>query len=90
VLGYFDASTIQEKQLFVSNLDVSRMTYPASDLSCDSVEVSYDMINEFILNGWMLVIQRKSPGGLKYIMAPPECVDCRLTGSNVKPDYWQE
>lgn len=26
---------------------------------------------------------------ISFYAAPPECVDCRLRGSNIKPSFWK-
>lgn len=93
VLGYFDASAVQEKRIFISNSDLPSTMRGSSDYgACEDTEtlVTYDKIYEMIYEDWLLVREERQAGVLFYVMAPTFCVDCRLAGSNVKPDYWQD
>ncbi|GEO10003.1 DUF4249 domain-containing protein [Segetibacter aerophilus] len=86
VIGYIPASTVNEKRIFISNVP-SRFTldcqptYVANNR--DSFRVYYDM-------GGLLPYQAEgTPGPIKgYYSAYPDCVDCTLRGTNVKPSFW--
>jgi hypothetical protein len=89
VLGYFDASAVREKRIFISSFDLpSTMRGPDDFSSCEEELVGYYNINEMVLDGWLLVNKEIIMGSVLYRMAPAFCVDCRYFGSNEKPDYW--
>ncbi len=89
VLGYFDASAVQEKSIFISSSDLPpTMRGPDDFRDCVEIVVGYYGIDERILDGWLLVREERKGGGILYIMAQDFCVDCRHFGTNEKPDYW--
>ena len=89
VLGYFDASAVWEKRIFISSSDLPpTMRGPDDFRDCVEIEVGYYGIYDRILESWLLVREERRGGGVLYIMAQDFCVDCRYFGTNDKPDYW--
>ncbi|MEQ9374224.1 MAG: DUF4249 domain-containing protein [Imperialibacter sp.] len=93
VLGYFDASSVAQKRIFIDRKkDLHSLTYPAepciSQLKTFSPQeegdVAKDEFNLFISWGYLIV----DAEGLLW--APPECADCRLYGTLEKPDFWPD
>jgi hypothetical protein len=91
VLGYFDASSVAEKRIFIDRkADLRNLTYPTepciSQLKTFSAreegDVNKDEFNLFISWGYMVV------DGEGALWAPPECADCRVYGTLEKPDFW--
>lgn len=88
VLGYFRVSSVATSRLFIEDV---QMRFPDFYAYCpfDTILVSnYDPIvhrNVYILREWSEI----PPDVYYYILsAKKECVDCTLSGSGVKPDYW--
>jgi hypothetical protein len=88
VLGYFRVSSVATGRLFIEDV---QMRFPDFYAYCpfDTILVrDYDPIvhrNVYILREWSEV----PPDVYYYILsAKKECVDCTLSGSGVKPDYW--
>lgn len=88
VIGYFDAATVQERRAFISSLEIPRMKFPDDFKTCEEVLVPYSKINGKWLEGLWLIYSTKIQGAILYAMSTPECIDCRLYGTNVEPDYW--
>lgn len=90
VIGYFDASSVQKKRIFVDN---SSLSFGVFDYSCqiDTVSVG-DLFEMFGFNP-------PRPIYLHYVMVGDNmmygytfqpCFDCTLSiGDNQKPDFWE-
>jgi hypothetical protein len=90
VLGYFDASAVQEKRIFISRGEFPYFSVRDYYESCVDTVGSYGLIPEFILQGFMLVGQLPPEGWVRvYQFSSPGCVDCRFAGTNVRPDFWE-
>ncbi|MCJ8164848.1 DUF4249 domain-containing protein [Pontibacter sp. E15-1] len=99
VIGYVGASSGQEKRIFVSHEELPRewrTFYPVCEL--DSVlptppnETFKDLAERFKGGYYMPVGEIYPPGApspIGYLGATLRCVDCRLRGTNVKPDFWE-
>lgn len=89
VVGFFNICPGQEARIFIKNSDLSDWGYVSG---CTDTEI--DNISDSIkLKGVGLtptVIQKHTPlGGIAtFRAASAECVDCTLTGTNIKPAYW--
>lgn len=89
VLGYFDASSVKEKRIFVTRADFPFIRVPNYYAMCEDSIVSRGMLEEMMQNGYMLASEEVSDfGTLVYRMSDPWCVDCRFAGTNEKPDFW--
>jgi hypothetical protein len=88
VLGYFDAYTVQEQRIFISDFELPRISYPDYFRFCEETIVGYDEIKGMINRGLLLIFQTRVGGAVVYMMSTPECIDCTLRGTNIKPDYW--
>ena len=89
VLGYFDASEVHEQRIFINNRDLPPAQYPNYYSYCyDSID-SYNRIPAMIKANWMLVTETINEAGFPaYLFSIPSCIDCRIYGTNKKPDYW--
>ena len=92
VLGYFDASSVKEKRLYVTRdeLDALGLAFPTNPcvLQADTVKGGYD---EMLLRlSWgQRIITIPGFGSGALIMGPAECSDCRLLGDADAPDVWE-
>ena len=84
VLGYFDASTISEKRIFVSRADLSELTYPDQGCYWNLVTVRSPAVAPI---GYCLATQGLFGSG-ENIYAPPKCCNCTLYGTLQKPTFW--
>jgi hypothetical protein len=87
VLGYVGAHTVQQRRIFISRDDIPRAwRYKTGYESCyppDTI-IKSQAITTF--NSGLFVPVTELAGS--YTFSTPDCVDCRLRGSAVKPDFW--
>ena len=93
VIGFFSASSVQQKRLFITKYDVTNWHFVDSNRECGIMPIGH--------------IPAPDPGFFVYDYSDPdyypyyfcgegclniarrECVDCRLRGgTNQKPSYW--
>jgi Domain of unknown function (DUF4249) len=87
VIGFFNISPLQEKRIFLRNIDFSDWGYK-TDCSQIKIVNSSDSIKR---DGIGLVpVEGFTFNGLivEFWAAKEDCVDCTLVGSNIKPYYW--
>ncbi len=90
VLGFFGVSAVSEERLFIENVQTK---FPDFYAYCpiDSIPVKdYDPKvygnNVYILGEWY-----EPPLPVYYILSiHRECIDCSLSGTAMKPDYWDD
>ena len=88
VIGYLDICKIQEKRIFIKNADLPKWNYvtPCNEAE---VEASQDSIMFMHAQGFLPIRGGKySPPPGTYWYAIPVCIDCTLSGSNIKPPFW--
>ncbi|CAN5518277.1 hypothetical protein BH11BAC5_BH11BAC5_01150 [soil metagenome] len=88
-IGFFNISTTTEKRIFIKNSDLPDWNYNAGCVTFEVIN-SPDSIN-FHAEGTLPTYAVKSTpfGGIaSFNVAPPKCVDCTLSGTNIKPDFW--
>ncbi|MBI9062963.1 MAG: DUF4249 domain-containing protein [Marinilabiliaceae bacterium] len=104
VLGYFQVSSTSQKRLYIENSDLSKLDVPFySHKSCkiDTVLIDnnrytsiYDIYLQEVATGRYGMYDvyypemSMTPTGL--LLTQPTCCDCTLTGTNKKPDFWQD
>ncbi len=96
VLGYFSATTIGTKRIFVDRQDVSgpHFRYEEDPSFDDCIEkiLPLSQLNAQGLKGYLLIDRKYdliSQELVGYSVATTKCVDCREHGgSNLKPDFW--
>ena len=88
VVGFMEVSQLQTQRIFISNSQVPNWGYRQP---CTEVEIANnsDAIQKDGL-GLMPTNSAKQQGlsVVSFYAAAPECVDCTLTGSNIRPDFW--
>ncbi len=88
VLGYFQVYSETQKRIFVNYGDIPFFTYRSGYESCtlDSV-----MLEELAPGGYLLSSTiMEGPSVVGYTTSTPGCIDCRLRGSSIRPDFWDE
>jgi hypothetical protein len=90
VLGYFSASSVKMKRLFIANKDTQRPRGSAAVTGYEGCSSDTIPLNG-AFNGQMpvgVVYVGTTPVG--FAISNPSCVDCRiLGGKSIKPDYWE-
>jgi hypothetical protein len=85
VLGFFGASSLKSKRIFVRNVDNLELEYVSP---CTTTSVSKWGLADMRYLGYPLYLMGDATGYYPVILNKP-CVDCRvLSGKNVKPDFW--
>jgi hypothetical protein len=100
VLGYFQASAVTSKRIFIdrSELLSYELFVTAGFKYCESLFIKDSLENprpayiSYVENyGWLIYYQEVSgPYLYTYLTNSLSCVDCSLTGTPVKPDFWIE
>jgi hypothetical protein len=94
VVGYFNISPEQEKRFFISAADVPDWNY---NMSCPLFEIPNiaDSISKYGSQLLPIVAAKTKPipfsTALEIVTfkaSYPDCVDCTLSGTNVKPPFW--
>ncbi|HEX5024416.1 MAG TPA: DUF4249 domain-containing protein [Agriterribacter sp.] len=88
VLGYLYSSTTVEKRIFITRSEVPGWKYR---FSCAELFVPLDsLLFYFGGDGLLPTRQEIRPTDQKpgYVGSEKYCVDCTVTGTNVKPDFW--
>lgn len=101
VIGFFDVSSVSEKRIFFNYTDLfpgeplpayfyecEILDYDETKLSSPGVTPSdgNKALGALARQKDLILYQNNSP---IYRMVIPECGDCRTTGSNIIPDFWE-
>lgn len=90
VIGYISAASATEKRIFIAERQLTGRGFLIST-QCIAREIPNhpDSIRLAIPQNWPFDVVMNGPSIEKYIIAAPECIDCRLReGFNIKPTYW--
>lgn len=89
VLGYFDVSTVSEKRIFITRADMPPIRVPNYYNYCTDSIVRFNRIEDMIEGNYMLAYETQDDfGNFIYVMSWPTCIDCRIYGTNIEPDFW--
>jgi hypothetical protein len=103
VIGYISAGSIQQKRVFIDNIQLPgawQTTYPYDCLVDTALYVSkskppVDQVAQDLIpipNANVICNAVYSPGGqspIGYTYTDAECADCSVRGTLVKPGFWQ-
>lgn len=89
VIGYFSASTISEKRIFIRGGELPFFS-TTPYVSCEMDTIMFSDLEEQ-RDVLLLIDEFYSESGflIGYLMGTPFCVDCSIRGSTVRPDFWQ-
>ncbi|HCX23100.1 MAG: hypothetical protein CMB80_11995 [Flammeovirgaceae bacterium] len=92
VIGYFDASDVSEKRVFIepSDFEGKFITSRFDWDRCVQNTISTRELENFMKNGGSenyVLYRQLDPGGFTYVLK--SCGDCRVYGTNTKPEFWQ-
>ena len=90
VLGYFDASSVSEKRIFINYKDLPPTRFPNNFSHCTDSIVSPGQVPAMVDTNWWMVTETVNEAGFPaFLMSSLPCIDCRLYGSITIPDYWE-
>lgn len=87
VVGYVDISQKQEKNIFISNAEVTPWALPVT-CGLFTVENTPDGINAYAGYTPVGPVEYRGFAITKFSVSTDSCVDCRLRGTHTKPSFW--
>ncbi|HEX8531256.1 MAG TPA: hypothetical protein VF646_14590, partial [Cytophagales bacterium] len=91
VLGFFSASSVQEKRTFVARTQLPRewrrITGYETCFPPDSIKFR-DYSSAALMSMTFPVVGLLPPTSPGYLTAPLFCTDCRTMGTNKQPPFW--
>jgi hypothetical protein len=91
VIGYLIICPIQEKRIFIDNIDLPRWDY-RSTCTETLFRNSSNTIRDLALGYVPTAVPPGSapfPTVVTFNAAPIECVNCQISGTHTKPDFWR-
>lgn len=89
VIGYVNAGNSVEKRIFIKNSELPTSWNIFPDCPTYDVPNIQDSLLEYFDGGWEpLFIKHLSSGQIVYSASYKECVNCTLSGTNIKPSFW--
>ncbi len=90
VIGFFNISSLQEKRIFLHNIDFPDWGYRTNCYQIKIPNFSDEIKRKGI--GLIPTYEGLSFGGtiMDFFASAADCVDCTLTGSNKRPAYWPQ
>ena len=89
VIGYIAAGNSVEKRIFISNSSLPPFWNIYPDCPIREVPNIRDSLIFYFDGGWDPIDKMLTPTNqVVYSASYKDCVDCTLTGTNVKPSFW--
>ncbi len=90
VIGYLTVCPIREKRIFIKNKEVPNWGYANTCLETTFINNSNTIRDKGLNFIPTNVVPNLAPFPAipSFFAAPAECVDCRLSGTNIKPAFW--
>jgi hypothetical protein len=87
VIGYFGIADRQEKRIWIRRTELPDWRYL---MSCETYEVTLipDSSEYYSYLMPAVPVDYDANGMISYLGVTPNCVDCRLRGTNFKPSFW--
>jgi len=103
VIGYITAGLVQQKRIYINNSQLPTWT-PTYPYDCQLDTALYatkgpqpqNQVLEILVpqpSGNITVYPLYAPGSpspVGYLYSDPECADCSIRGSLIKPSFWQD
>lgn len=86
VLGFFSVSAVSKKRLFIRNDTLKYM--PGGQYCVTDTAYSIDEISG--LDKHVFILDFIDEGAYYLLSRFEQCADCRLFGTNVRPDFWDD
>ena len=99
VLGYFQVSAVREASIYINFSDLYDLALPVFNYGCTIItlepymQYSLDDLYEMYTNvGYKFITPEFNDLGMVIgiIVSTEDCVDCRVTGNPLKPDFWSD
>jgi hypothetical protein len=105
VIGYISVGSYTTKRIYVDQYNLPAWLDPLGD-GCELKDYRYiyfdpgggppkNQVDQYInfhksTGELQIPVAHLVPGDVGYSASTPRCVDCTLTGTNKKPDFWQD
>ena len=88
VLGFFEVSSVSEKRYFFNREDILNIDYP---WPCTVTEPTVQRLISQLRNNRVKLIGVLDPQDpIPYQVVNRLCGDCTASGSNIRPDFWED
>lgn len=90
VIGYINATTVQEKRIYISEAQLANRGFSIHD-ACETVRVANhpDSLAKYLPGHWPYEAVFMGIAIVAYDISTISCVDCReRKGKNIKPGFW--
>ncbi len=89
VIGYVNAGNSVEKRIFIKNSELPPLWNKYPDCPIYDVPDNQDSLLAYFDGGWEPLQRMLTPANqVVYPASYKDCVDCTLTGTNIKPSFW--
>jgi Domain of unknown function (DUF4249) len=88
VVGYIGAGNSYEKRTFINNRSLPTTWNPTPDCPLRVVPNNPDSIKYYFGGQYDPIVSIQLAFGLSYSASYKDCVDCTLSGTNIKPSFW--
>jgi hypothetical protein len=90
VIGYLNISSVQEKRIFIKNLELDGWNYRSG---CEEIKIPNDPDSIFLAyesgSTPTIIAESRGPSIISFnVTTDKSCIDCTLLGTNVKPGFW--
>jgi hypothetical protein len=88
VIGFIDVADAQEKRIFIRRGEVSPWNYRQSCLEENIANHPDTLVVFSYLIPTTVAATSMRGDTIRIFVSQPDCVDCRLRGTDVKPSFW--
>lgn len=87
VIGFFNICTIQQKRIFIKNSELPGWAYsqPCNEEVFPNIKDSVKLLGGLLPTRPQNIVANSI---VTFYAAPAFCVDCTLSGTNIKPIFW--
>lgn len=92
VIGFFDVSAVKTKRIFISKEELEDMDVYSGYQGCKKDTLLNAQIPGYYYKDYMNPVDEVTNDmgfTIGYYVSSIECTDCRLHGTNIKPDFWE-